>query len=162
MQVAYDSTMRQMIGIKLPVVDLSGDIWALQRAVSCFPQIEPKTRHFFADGMYCREVSTDANVTIVGKVHKREHFYMVVSGTVWVTTDDGVKEIVGPQVLVSKPGTKRAVFSVTPSVRLTVHRTDKTDLAEIEKELLEDDPTAMFDAGNKLKSLGMLKAEVLE
>ena len=34
---------------------------------------------------------------------------------------------------------------------MTVHRTDKMDLDEIEAELIEEDPTALFDARNNLK-----------
>jgi hypothetical protein len=34
---------------------------------------------------------------------------------------------------------------------LTVHRTDETDLDEIEAELIEPDDTALFDSTNKMK-----------
>ena len=123
----------------------------LQSEVAKLPQVEPVTKHHFADGMYCREVYRDAGVLVVGKVHKREHFYYIASGTVRVTTDDGLKEITGPAMVVSKPGTKRAVFALTDATCLTVHRTDKTDLDEIERELIEDEPDSLFDAGNKRK-----------
>ena len=33
---------------------------------------------------------------------------------------------------------------------MTIHKTDKTDLDEIEKELVEPDNTALFDSGNNL------------
>ncbi len=126
-------------------------VWRLQGVLSSMPQVEPETEHHFADGMYCRTIKTPADVTVVGKVHKREHLYVVVSGTVRVTQGDGEPvEVTGPCVVVGKPGTKRAVYSVTDSVRLTVHRTDQTDLAEIEAELLEADPTALFGPANQL------------
>lgn len=123
----------------------------LQAEMAKLPQVELPTQHFFADGMYCRYLPRPKDTLIVGKVHKKEHFYIVVHGSVLVTTDEGVKEIKAPSVIVSKPGTKRAVLALEDSVCLTVHRTDKTDLDEIEAELIEPDITALFDASNNVK-----------
>ena len=118
------------------------------------PQVECETEHYFADGMYCRMVTRAAGVLIVGKVHKREHFYMVVKGRVAVIQDGAEERIYeAPSVIVSRPGTKRAVLALDDSVCLTVHRTDKTDLADIEAEIIEPDDTALFGPDNRLKSL---------
>lgn len=125
----------------------------LQSELLKLPQVELHTEHFFADGMYCRYLPRPKDTLIVGKVHKKEHFYMVIQGSVLVTTDDGVKEIKAPAVIVSKPGTKRAVLALEDSVCLTVHRTDKTDLDEIESELIEQDSTALFDSSNSIKGV---------
>jgi hypothetical protein len=43
-------------------------------------------------------------------------------------------------------------MAVTNSIGITIHRTDKTDLDEIEAELLEPDTTALFDARNNVKT----------
>jgi hypothetical protein len=120
----------------------------LQAEMAKLPQVELATDHYFADGMYCRSLFRPAGTLIVGKVHRKEHFYVICTGTVKVTTDDGVKEITGPRVIVSKPGTKRAVFAVTDATCLTVHRTDETDLDAIETEIIEPEPAALFDAHN--------------
>lgn len=128
-------------------------VYALQKEMMSLPQVELPTQHFFADGMYCRYLPRPKDTLIVGKVHKKEHFYMVVQGSVLVTTDEGVQEIKAPKVIVSKPGTKRAVLALEDSVCLTVHRTDNTDLNEIEEELIEPDDLALFDSSNKLKVL---------
>jgi mannose-6-phosphate isomerase-like protein (cupin superfamily) len=123
----------------------------LQAAAAKLPQIELKTEHLFADGMYLRSVFRPADTLIVGKVHKREHFYVVASGEVTVISDDFKERIKAPRIIVSKPGTKRAVYSHVDSLCFTVHRTDNTDLDKIEAELIEEDPTAMFDAYNQIK-----------
>lgn len=124
----------------------------LQRELSKLPQYEPVTHHYFADGMYCREVMREAGTLVVGAVHKKEHFYVVASGTVSITDGMGdATEVTGPKVLVSKPGTKRAVYAHTDSVCITVHKTDKTDLAEVEADLVEADPTSSYLTGNALK-----------
>ena len=126
----------------------------LQRAMRELPQAELETQHYFADGMYCRVVPRAAGTLIVGKVHKREHFYMVVSGAVAVIQDGAERKVYeAPSIIVSAPGTKRAVLALTDAVCLTVHRTDKTDLGEIEAELIEPDDTALFGPDNHLKAL---------
>ena len=128
-------------------------VCALQRAISGLPQVELPTEHLFADGMYARILPRPAGTLIVGKIHKKEHFYLVTKGRVRVTTDDGVKELSAPAVLVSSPGTKRAVYALEDSVCMTVHRVESHDLDEIEAELIEPESVALFDAHNKLKEL---------
>jgi hypothetical protein len=119
------------------------------------PQVELPTDHFFADGMYARAVFRPAGAVIVGRVHKREHFYIILSGCVDVTTVDGTLERhIAPKIIVSKPGTQRAVYAVTDSLCMTVHRTDKTELEDIEEELVEPSPYNAFDAFNKLTNGG--------
>ncbi len=123
----------------------------LQSELAQMPQYQPETRHHFHGGMYCREVWRDAGVLVVGKVHRKEHFYFIASGTVLITTDEGPQRLEAPALLLSKPGTKRAVYSETPALCLTFHRTDATTVEAAEAELVEDDPLSMFDAGNQIK-----------
>lgn len=132
---------------------MRGKVVALQKEISKLPQVELETKHYWADGMYARSIFRPAGTLIVGKVHKKEHFYIVMHGLIRVTTDEGVKDIQGPCVLVSKPGTKRAVYALEDSTCMTVHRTDKTELDEIEQELIEPEAEALFDSANKLKVL---------
>lgn len=134
------------------VPTMRAKVEALQVEVSKQPQYEPPTTHIFHGGMYCRQVAQAADALIIGKVHKREHFYMVVSGTVVITTDDGVQRITGPCLLSSMPGTKRAIYSETDALYMTLHRTDCTSVEDAEAEMVEEDPTAMFGIGNTLKT----------
>lgn len=135
-----------------PRQTLQERVEALQSEISKYPQYEPPTEHIFHGGMYCRQVWRPAGCLIVGKVHKQEHFYMVVSGTVKITTDDGVQTITGPFLLCSKPGTKRAVFAETDALCMTIHRVESNTVEEVESELVEDDPNSMFTIGNKVKN----------
>jgi len=123
----------------------------LQQAMREMPQTELQTDHYFADGMYARVLSRSAGTLIVGKVHKKEHFYIVAKGKVQVASGDDVRTYDSGSVIVSKPGTKRAVLALEDSICLTVHRTKKRDLDKIEHELVIPDQTALFDARNKLK-----------
>jgi len=126
----------------------------LQQELAQMPQYEPVTRHYFHGGMYCREVFRDAGVLIVGAVHKKEHFYLIASGTVMITDGDGpAQEFTGPHLFQSKPGTKRAVYALTDAVCMTFHALEATTVEQAEAELVEPEPNSMFNPGNKLKAL---------
>ena len=131
--------------------DIRQRVEQLQFEVSKLPQYEPQTKHTFHGGMYCREVWRPAGVLVIGKVHKKEHFYLVASGTLAITTDDGVQEVTGPHLLCSKPGTKRAVYAHTDAVCMTFHRVESDNVEDAEIELVEHDPESMFGIGNKVK-----------
>ena len=128
-------------------------IEALQSVISTMQQLELTTTHHFADGMYLRTLFRPKDALVVGKVHKKEHFYMVVYGDVTVTSEGVRERVTGPKVFVCQPGTKRAVYAHEDSLCLTVHRTDETDLDKLETDLVEEDTTAMFLPGNLLKAL---------
>jgi mannose-6-phosphate isomerase-like protein (cupin superfamily) len=135
----------------LPNVPLRQRVENLQREISKLPQYEPKTTHTFHAGMYCREVWRPAGVLVVGKVHKKEHFYLIVSGTVAITTDDGVQLVTGPQLLCSTPGTKRAVYAETDALCMTFHVVDAKTIEDAEAELVETDANDMYTIGNTIK-----------
>jgi len=123
----------------------------LQEELMKLPQYEPETKHYFHGGMYCREVWRQAGVLVVGKVHKKEHFYLIVSGTVSITTDEGVQRVTGPHLLKCSPGTKRAVFSETDALCMTFHVVDAQTVDEAENELVEPDEADMYGPGNRLQ-----------
>ena len=125
---------------------------ALQEELSKLPQYEPETKHYFHGGMYCREVFRHAGVLVVGAVHKKEHFYLIVSGTVAITDGEGqVQEVTGPHLFQSKPGTKRAVYAVTDALCMTFHATASQTVEEAEAELVEIEDNTNYLPGNVLK-----------
>ena len=122
----------------------------LKQAVMNMPQYQPVTDHIFHGGMYCRQVFREAGTLIVGKVHKKEHFYMVVTGTILITTEDGAIEAHAPYLFCSKPGTQRNVYAVTDALCMTIHRTDNSTVEDVEDEVVEYDPNCKFLTGNTL------------
>jgi hypothetical protein len=125
---------------------------SLQQELSKLPQYEPKTKHYFHGGMYCREVFRHAGVLVVGAIHKKEHLYLIVSGTVAITDGEGnVQEVTGPHLFQSKPGTKRAVYAITDALCMTFHAIEATTVEEAEAELVEVEPDSMYSLGNQVK-----------
>jgi len=126
---------------------------ALQEQVLKAEQYEPPTRHFFHGGLYCREVFRQAGALIVGAVHKKEHMYLIASGTVMITDGEGeAQTYTGPHLFLSKPGTKRAVYALTDAVCMTFHAIPATTVEEAEAELVEREPESPFTTGNRLKA----------
>ena len=97
-------------------------------------------QHHFAPGAYGREMTIPAGLVVVGKIHKHAHINVISKGRVQVFTEqDGVLELAAPCTFVSSRGTKRVVHVLEEAVWTTVHVTDKTDLAEIEREVIATD-----------------------
>ena len=125
----------------------------LQAEMAKLPQAELETEHFFSPGMYLRRVYRPAGTLIVGKVHKKPHFFLCAKGEIIAWTETGMRKLQAGDVVESQPETKRVTLAVTDSIGVTVHLTDKTNLDEIEQELVEPDDLALFDSSNKLKQI---------
>lgn len=154
-QVVFDIPQQECAPIALheDATPTREEIDRLQAEMVKMPQAELETSHYFANGMYAREVHRPAGTLIVGKIHKHEHLFIVTKGQIVVWTESGMVRMNAPYVLVSKPGTKRVTLAEVDSTAMTVHRTDNTDLDAIEAEIIESEGTAMFDSSNVMKSL---------
>ncbi len=97
----------------------------------CFP-----LKHIFVPGMYIRQITMPKGALLTSKIHKAEHPYFVLKGDVSVLTEKGVIRIKAPFVDITPAGTKRLLYIHEETVWITVHRTDKTDLKEIEEEVI--------------------------
>jgi hypothetical protein len=123
----------------------------LQSEMAKMPQPELETEHYFSGGMYCRKLIRPAGTLIVGKVHKKDHFFMCAKGQIIAWSEKGMVTLNAGDVLCSKAGTKRVTLAVTDAIGITFHKTSKTNLDKIEKELIEPDELALYDSSNKLK-----------
>jgi quercetin dioxygenase-like cupin family protein len=139
--------------LELPEYVSREQVERLQSEMATMPQAELTTEHHFSLGMYMRKVFRPAGTLIVGKVHKEPHFFLCAKGEIIAWTESGMKRLQAGDVVESKLGTKRVTLAVTDAIGITIHKTDKTDLDEIEAELIEPDTTALFDANNDIKKL---------
>ncbi len=97
--------------------------------------------HTFSDGSYARQMLIPAGTIVVGKIHKHAHLNIVSRGRVHVATEFGfdvIDAINNPVTFSSIPGTKRAVYAETDVYWTTIHLTTKTDLKEIEAEIIAE------------------------
>ena len=91
--------------------------------------------HTFTDGIYCRQITIPAGFLLTGRIHKHEHPNFLLKGRVsYLTEHTGVQIIEGPLFMVSKPGTKRLLYTHTEVVWTTIHHNpdNKTDIDKLE------------------------------
>ena len=88
-------------------------------------------KHSFADGCYIREIFNPANELLVTKIHKKEHPFFLLKGKMSIATEEGVKNIKAPYYGITKPGTKRVIYTHTDCIFVTVHATNSTNIEEI-------------------------------
>lgn len=134
-------------------------VLALQAAMERLPaeaRLEIEPVHYFADGIYGREVTLPAGSVAVGKIHKTAHLCVISKGVADVVDEFGNRRrLCAPATFVSPAGTKRAVHAIEETVWLVIHPTHETDVGKIEAKFIAPD----FDA---LDASGALDSWVLE
>lgn len=122
-------------------------ILALQELIGQAEQVECPVRHFFANGLYAREMFIPAGVCLVGKIHRHEQIYMVL-GDVTIATPGAEPERVNAcEPRVAGAGVKRAIYAHADTFFTTFHTnpTNERDLDVIESALIAPS-FAMLDA----------------
>jgi quercetin dioxygenase-like cupin family protein len=101
----------------------------------------PEAEHFFASGMYARKFAMPAGMVVVGKEHRHQHFVIVISGNASISSEFGLQQVVGGDVFVSPPGSKRIVMAHEDTVFMTLHLnpSNTRDLSVIEDEHIVPD-----------------------
>ncbi|MEK9751431.1 MAG: hypothetical protein VW236_07755, partial [Flavobacteriaceae bacterium] len=104
-----------------------------------FKKLDLEAFHHFAKGVYIRELFMPAGSIVTSKIHKTEHFALVLSGVVTVVQEDGERLIEAPYMQITKPGTKRALYVHEDTVWITIHPTSATTVEEVEEEIIAKD-----------------------
>lgn len=114
---------------------------ALQTQMFAMPEhhIEIVPTHYFAHGLYGREVTLPAGSTAVGYAHAQEHICIISKGRVQIVTEEGVQEIAAPATLIIPRGRKNCVHALEETVWTTVHSSTAKTAAEAEATLILPD-----------------------
>ncbi len=109
-------------------------------------QVDCPLKHFFAPGVYIREIFMPAGSIVIGKIHKTEHFNIILQGKVSIIHDDYRHEILqGPLTFVSKAGVQKVLYIHEDTTWSCVHLTDERDLEKLEAQLIEPADYPLFD-----------------
>ncbi len=119
--------------------DQNQSIFELENEILELPQIPLEPTHYFADGLYARELWMPKGSVVTGKIHIKEHLCIISFGDVTVASDEGTTRLVGPCTFVGKPGSKRALYMHEDTLWTAIHSTDKKTVEECEETLVTND-----------------------
>ena len=99
----------------------------LEAALNQLPQVDCPVRHYFAPGLYAREIFIPKDTVLTGAIHKTENLAVLSQGKLRLVTDDGTVDISAPHTLTVKPGQKNAAYALEDSVWTNFFPTTETD-----------------------------------
>jgi len=139
-------------------VDIDSRIDELEMAMlENFDVIDCPLNHRFTDGMYVREIFMPAGSFITSKIHKTQHQYFVLKGSVSVWIDGGEEHFIeAPYIGVTEPGTRRVLYVWEDCIWATSHpNPDNETVEQIEERIIEkrDNPLISDDVKKILKQL---------
>lgn len=109
-------------------------VWQLEALIQQLPQCVIGIEHYFADGVYGREMRAPAGAVVTGKIHKYSQINILSAGTMSVVLGDETREVSAPFTIVAPAGAKRAFFCHTDCVWTTILGTHEQDPDKIEAE----------------------------
>lgn len=111
-------------------------VFEIERHIKALPQVGIVPIHRFSPGVYAREITIPAGVTLTGEIHKYAQLNILSKGTMQVLTENGIEIVQAPFTVVSPPGTKRVAHCLTECVWTTILATDETDVEKIENHFI--------------------------
>lgn len=121
-------------------IDIDERIDELEKAmVDNFEVIDCPLNHRFTDGLYVREIFMPAGSLITSKIHKTQHQYFILKGSVSVWIDGGEEHFIeAPYIGVTEPGTRRVLYVWEDCIWATSHpNPDNETVEQIEERIIE-------------------------
>jgi hypothetical protein len=109
------------------LVQFRADIVRLESEALKWPQLDLPVNHYFARGVYVRELPIPAGAMIVGRVHKYSQVSMLIKGEMTIFSGGELKKMRAPCIIECPPGIKRAGYAHEDSIFVSVHGTYETD-----------------------------------
>jgi len=118
----------------MKLVDESvNNIKAIEENNLTLPQIEIETIERFIGSMYTREIFIPKGVGITSRVYKRGYVDIMLSGDITIEDSNGVRRLIGCNILEGTAGRKRAGVANEDTRWITVH-----DAFDIKENPIED------------------------
>lgn len=135
----------------------------LETAVCALLQVDCPVRHYFAPGLYAREMTIPAGTVVTGAVHKFENIIVVSMGRLQIVTDTGTREVKAGDTLICKPGMKNAVVALDDS-RWTNFLPNPDNITDTDKltEIYTESKACELLGGAQNKQLAANAAESIE
>lgn len=136
----------------------------LERSMLALPQADCPVRHYFAPGLYAREMTIPKGVTVTGAVHKTEHLIVVSMGLLRVSTEGGWRDVAAGETIVCKPGMKNAVYALEDSrwTNFLPNPTNETDTDKLTELFTEAKASELLGGADNKQLLAQAAAERIE
>lgn len=95
--------------------------------------------HIFGDGLYVRELFIPKGYLIVGKIHKRKTFNLLLKGEITILAEGGIKRLKAPLYFFGEANSKKVGYSHEDTVWINILPTEETDLDKIEEQFIAKD-----------------------
>lgn len=131
--------MNALVFEAIAAVSMREKLAIAEDVMRTMPQVDLPVKHHFSQGVYARELFIPKDTVLTGKIHKYPQLNILMKGDISVLTEDGVKRVQPPFLVVSPAGTKRIAYAHEDTIWLTVHGTEENDLGKIEQHFIAQD-----------------------
>ena len=97
-------------------------------------------KHTFGDETYSRQMSMNKGSWCIGKIHKQNHIWFLLTGKITVVTDGDIVEHQSPCYTTAYSGAKRVIYAHEDSIFVTIHNNPDNikDIDELEKYIVTE------------------------
>lgn len=134
----------------------------LEGSMQSVEQAECPVRHYFAPGMYAREITIPKGVVLVGAIHKTNNLVVLSKGRIRMATADGTQDIAAPHTMTCMAGAKNAALALEDSVWTNFFPTDETDVDRLVEILTESKACELLGGDRNPQLLANQAAQKLE
>ena len=98
-------------------------------------------KHTFTDGIYIRQMSMKKDSAVIGKIHKHNHVWFLLTGHIAVVDEHNSIEHIAPCYVEAPAGSKRVIYALEDSIWVNVHAnpSNTKDLEELERLIIAKD-----------------------
>ena len=143
-------------------VSMQDKVKNLEETLKHIPQVECPVKHYFAPGIYAREITIKKGTVLTGAIHKTENLAILSCGRLQLVTESGTIEISAPHILTVKPGTKNAAYAIEDSVWTNFFPTEETDVDKLVELLTESKASELLGGIDNKQLVANQAAERLE
>lgn len=139
-------------------------VQALEAAVSLLPQVDCPVRHYFAPGLYAREMTIPAGTVVTGAVHKTENLIVVSMGRLRIVTEDGTREVRAGDTLICQAGMKNAVVALEDSrwTNFMANPANETDTDKLTEVFTESKASELLGGPDNVQLLAQAEFKKVE
>jgi hypothetical protein len=125
------------------------------------PQIDCPIRHYFAPGVYLREMSIPAATYVSGVEHTTENLIVVSMGRLQIITESGTREVAAGETMTCLPGTRNAVVALEDSrwINVFANPTNETDPDKLVSILTTAKASELLGGADNAQLLALQKNE---